>query len=351
VTNALALTTYAGGSTGKAAHRVVCASQFSATVAYSADEMRARLRSVRQPACPLVHYIESSLHDLSYLDKTIYQSESLNRSPAGMFSSVTAGEVVRVRASSGLRIVETLHAPRCHLANHTHDDVSIDLVVSGGFDERIGSRHVARAPGSVVVRPAGTAHANRYGTLPTRTLVIQCSLTAAVLGHWPGPSLTAPRVFAAHTARAFAERLQLLALNPSPTDPQVLSWELAMALGALTDDARDHRPRSACLRGLVAARETIIESPESVDLALLAHDVGLKPSAFTHAFRRRFGCAPSALLRRSRLDRAFPLLRDGRVTISMVAARCGFADHAHFAREFRRFSGSSPSTYRRAMTR
>jgi AraC family transcriptional regulator len=281
----------------------------------------------------------------------VHLSESYNEPLVSIFASITAGEVLGVQATSGIRLVETLHEPLVRLASHCHDDVSIDLVVSGGFDERIGSAAVERAPGSVVVRPAGTVHANRYGTLPTSTIVLQCSLTADLLADWPGPSLSSPRLYTANVANTFASRLRAMNLTGSPADPRELSWEVASALAALTHGAPTRSLHAtACSHGLVLARETIVDSPHTVDLGVLARHVGLQPSAFTHAFRRRYGCTPSALLRRSRLDRALPLLRDGRLTISEVAARSGFADHAHLSREFRRFVGSSPSTFRRAIT-
>jgi AraC-like DNA-binding protein len=62
------------------------------------------------------------------------------------------------------------------------------------------------------------------------------------------------------------------------------------------------------------------------------------------------GLTPHALLRRRRLQDAALLLRtDTDATIAEAAARFGFTDQAHLAREFRRALGHSPSEYRRML--
>lgn len=67
---------------------------------------------------------------------------------------------------------------------------------------------------------------------------------------------------------------------------------------------------------------------------------------------RYVGLTPYAIIRRRRLqDAAQRLRREPRTSIARIAAEAGFADHAHFAREFRRVLGDSPAGYRRATER
>jgi len=42
-------------------------------------------------------------------------------------------------------------------------------------------------------------------------------------------------------------------------------------------------------------------------------------------------------------------LRDGGLSLTDVAAECGFTDQSHFTREFRRAFGVSPGAWRRAL--
>ena len=58
-----------------------------------------------------------------------------------------------------------------------------------------------------------------------------------------------------------------------------------------------------------------------------------------------------SLLSECRQQRAFRELREGNRPIREVASRLGYSDPAHFARAFRRWTGRSPSEYRRQVTR
>jgi len=70
---------------------------------------------------------------------------------------------------------------------------------------------------------------------------------------------------------------------------------------------------------------------------------------YVYAILARRGIELGDVVRRRRLDRAAALLEDRRwdaMTVSEIAHRCGFADHAHFSRSFRAAFGSTPSAWR-----
>lgn len=62
---------------------------------------------------------------------------------------------------------------------------------------------------------------------------------------------------------------------------------------------------------------------------------------------RYIGLTPYALIRRRRLQEAAHQLRTGDSVIAEVAIAAGFADHAHFAKEFKATFGETPDQYRR----
>jgi AraC-like DNA-binding protein len=82
----------------------------------------------------------------------------------------------------------------------------------------------------------------------------------------------------------------------------------------------------------------------TADLARLA---GLSASQFERTFRRAFGTTPHRHLLRLRIETACRRLRESDESIAAIAAGCGFADHAHFTRTFRRVMGMAPTHYRR----
>ena len=86
-----------------------------------------------------------------------------------------------------------------------------------------------------------------------------------------------------------------------------------------------------------------------VQPAELADSIGCTRRSLERAFRSSIGLAPASYLRLRRIDGCLPRLRAGTARLATIAADAGFADQAHFSREFRRVAGISPSEYRREL--
>ena len=83
-----------------------------------------------------------------------------------------------------------------------------------------------------------------------------------------------------------------------------------------------------------------------IDLATLAHEVGLSRFAALRAFKRQFGLPPHAYRLQMRLGLARKSLRRG-LKPAEVAAEYGFVDQSHLTRHFRRLFGITPAEYAR----
>lgn len=82
------------------------------------------------------------------------------------------------------------------------------------------------------------------------------------------------------------------------------------------------------------------------DVGHVIEDTGYSHRMMIDLFRRSVGLAPKQYLRVIRFARALKHLRAGR-GLTDVALEAGYSDQAHFSREFRGFSGTTPSRYRR----
>jgi AraC family transcriptional regulator len=80
----------------------------------------------------------------------------------------------------------------------------------------------------------------------------------------------------------------------------------------------------------------------------LARSARLSVSYFARAFKCTFGCSPHVFLMRRRMQRAQGLMLESNAPLAQIALDCGFADQAHLSRNFLRFTGERPASWRRA---
>jgi AraC family transcriptional regulator len=118
------------------------------------------------------------------------------------------------------------------------------------------------------------------------------------------------------------------------------------------------RPMSRLARGGLApwqerrAREILRANiRRGVALEEVARECGLSVGYFSHAFRRTLGVAPHKWLTEQRVVLSKEKLRDDGLSLSDVAAECGFSDQSHLTRVFRQTVGVSPGAWRRAFKR
>jgi AraC family transcriptional regulator len=85
-----------------------------------------------------------------------------------------------------------------------------------------------------------------------------------------------------------------------------------------------------------------------VSLADIAASAGLSPYHFLRVFRTVTGMPPLRFLTRMRIDAARRHLQDGDLSVTEIAALCGFSSASQFSTAFRRETGLAPREFRRA---
>ena len=83
-----------------------------------------------------------------------------------------------------------------------------------------------------------------------------------------------------------------------------------------------------------------------LSLAELARVGGMSTFHFAREFKRATGTTPHQYLIRLRVERAKALLTGSELPLVEVGARAGFSHQSHFTRLFRRLTGTTPHSYR-----
>jgi AraC family transcriptional regulator len=257
------------------------------------------------------------------------------------------GGITRALDAADLKLRETSHARRQKIPPHTHEAPHFCVGLDGHCTERIRGRRVDCGPGTLEFHPAGTEHSSQWGDRGGRCF------TVTLGARWIERIDSLDRadrpfggVLSADT-RPLVRRLHRELLDPDAASPLVLEGLTLALMGEATsrgEPATGGAPPAWLARAEEYLRECAFGPVRAEEAARLA---GVHPVVLARWFRRTHGVTVGEFVRRLRVDRAADLLTRTTLPLSRIAQECGFADHSHFTRTFRRERHQSPSEYRR----
>lgn len=86
----------------------------------------------------------------------------------------------------------------------------------------------------------------------------------------------------------------------------------------------------------------------SLTNAKLAAECNISEVYFRKLFTKHFGISPKQFIIDVRIQKAKQLLAEGALNISAISEKCGFSNFYHFCRLFKKYTGITPSEYRKA---
>ena len=240
---------------------------------------------------------------------------------------------------------------------HLDGPVTVNRVLAKSWASRV------IPPGGLFMLPGGIDFGVRLGgDLSTVHVYVRQAIVEEVAGDLSASDTGSIELVPRLGARdPLIERLALevrdALSDPDPNAPIYIDY-LSRAIAARL--IRAHSTRSAVRTEANAGALTRIQLDRAVDyveenldkpLALLdmAHAVGLSPTHFARRFKRSTGSAPHQYLIRCRVERAKRLLAETDNAIVQIALACGFAHQEHLTRVFRRLSGETPAKFRRGI--
>lgn len=148
------------------------------------------------------------------------------------------------------------------------------------------------------------------------------------------------------------ERLDLLLTDLQRTPQRRLGQVLCrMHELVVTAYRLDHEPRADQTAQMIdEACAALARDPEArIDLPALAISLGLSYDRFRKLFRGQVGVSPGEYRIRRRIDHAQHLIAQERLSVKAAAYRLGYPDPYTFSKQFKRYTGQSPTAFLRSL--
>ncbi|MFD2918900.1 chromate resistance protein ChrB domain-containing protein [Terrimonas rubra] len=91
-----------------------------------------------------------------------------------------------------------------------------------------------------------------------------------------------------------------------------------------------------------------VDAQMSIDIKKLSSELELNPSYLSREFSRYFDDLNFGdYVRKKRIEKAMDLMKNPKIPLTEIAYLTGFSDQSHFSRIFKKYTGDSPSQFRK----
>jgi len=238
-----------------------------------------------------------------------------------------------------VRVTETAFGPDEIVSSHEHANAYVSFLLAGAYAERTPTAERACLMGTVIWHPAGEIHSDHFCKQGGHLLNLEFN------EDWLRSIRTDVQVkeapFFSCGGPSYSVGLEVFRfLNSGGAVPEDLATEL---VGFYAFDSENPKQPEWFTRVLESIHD---KHGQNLTLAAAAKIAGVHPVHVSRSFRRLLDCTFGNYVAQVRLRRAFDLLRSSTTALVDVALECGFADHAHLSRCFKRTTGITPSAYR-----
>lgn len=248
------------------------------------------------------------------------------------------GEIRRSIQANGLAVVDQHTLGGSVLPRHRHSHAWFTFLFAGSYIERLPSLERCCSAGMVIWHPPGLVHENNFVSDGHN---LNLAIDLDYLKGLPS-DITFP-----DRARSWEDGLPYrcgLELYRSLNRDAQISHEAVVNLISFCASSSQAYGQT---RWMAKVLEWMNDDYScTLTLSQAAEQADVHPVHVSRSFRRLLGCTFREYLTLIRLRRATDLLKRPLNNITEISHMCGFSDHAHFTRTFKRATGLTPTEYR-----
>lgn len=274
-------------------------------------------------------------------------AESITRKEP--ISPATLGHKLNKLELEDFTFTEATYAPSTVLPPHIHARASFCLTVAGQGVEINGKVVENIRPGTLIIRPAGQIHSDRYGPTGVRTFITEVDSNWLQTFHEFSRIFDDARYLHGGLIPSLALRIYQESRLKDSAAPIVVEGLMLELLGNASRWL--FKPAVRVPPWLKQTRDLLHGNfNDSLSLIAIAQVVGVHPTHLARAFKQHYRSTVGDYVRRLRLDWSSKQLVQSGDSIAEIAAAAGFYDQSHFIHTFKRFTGRTPAEFRASFT-
>lgn len=256
------------------------------------------------------------------------------------------GACLRNSEIPDFRFAESEYRQGLKTPYHAHEHALLCLVLEGAYTNTYRMQPRTYRSSTVFFLPPGEEHLSDFSNTDVR--IFRVEVDPQRLRHIGEYSVVpdCPFEFDRGDLPRLAIRLYAEFKRMDETSPLAIEGLILQMIAEVSRGSIRNNERSAP-RWLHQAQELLRHRfSEKLSLAEIAQLVGVHPVYLANEFRRHYRSTIGEYVRQLRIEYACRQLSGLDVSITEIAVQAGFADHSHFCRVFKRFTGTTPKRYR-----
>ena len=244
------------------------------------------------------------------------------------------------------QLFDDRHRPNQNIGWHEHDDACITFLTKGTYTETYRRQQIVCTAPSILVKPPGEAHQDRYGDDGAQSIVVV--LPVDMVGDDGYRSELEQVSYMKHSvALDLGYQLQNELIVYDQCSALIIDGLVRQLFGVISRETQPLDYQRRHVHWIERVRDRLYcESDRSLTVTELAKDEDVHPDHLTRTFKRWFGVLPGQFLRDVRLNRAKRYLEGTKRDLPSIASDCGFADQSHLTRLFKKRFGTTPGAHR-----
>lgn len=243
--------------------------------------------------------------------------------------------------------LELLHAEG-HTSDfpfHKHDTFNITLILKNTFTTQLTTSKLAAPTGSIAITHPFEIHAtpceDQFGVSFFTFYVSPDAMIHLNNGnpiHFADKTVSDPQLFS---------QLFTLTQEEAFRSNNMFEEQLKRALTELIQNYSQELVFTEKTTSLFQDYLADFDLKSTFSLEKTAQQFGLNKYKFLRLFKQETGLTPTNYILHQRIEKGKTLIK-ANFDLTEVAITCGFYDSSHFHRNFQKFTGITPSTYKRA---